>query len=174
MCLELARRHALQGGKMIRSMHLIEPVSFNVLKSHQPDKSWRIISRVASNCVRYADAGQLRRAADVYMGFWLGSLRWHLSPRKFKDSVLRTIGKVADEFRGLYSSNLSASDYRSVSCPVTLLRGTKTQLPARTVVDVLAAALPNVTIVDIPGAGHMSPFTHKESIQGLLLAGIAR
>ena len=170
MCLELARREARRGSSCVKSMVLIEPVSFHLLKDGQDRKSWQIAQRVASGCISHADKGRLDKAADVYMGFWLGALKWRLAPKRFRASVTRTVAKVADEFRGIYRHSADHDEYRLIDCPVTLIRGMRTQRPAKAVIDILAGMLPNASVIDVPGAGHMSPFTHPDTIRGLCLS----
>ena len=50
-----------------------------------------------------------------------------------------------------------------------LIAGSKTRAPTRAVVDLLAAALPNAKLAILPGAGHMSPFTHPAELNRLIL-----
>ena len=112
----------------------------------------------------------MTRAADVYMGFWIGALKWRFAPRRFRASVIRTVGKVADEFRGIYAHSTDHDEYRTINCPVTLIRGMRTQRPAKAVIDILAELLPSASVIDVPGAGHMSPFSHPDTIRGLCLS----
>ena len=138
-------------------MVLIEPVSFHLLKDREDHKAWQIADRVASGCIRHADNGRNKKAADVYMGFWLGALRWRFAPRRFKAAVMRTIPKVADEFRSIYASPANPEEFRDIQAPVTLVRGTRTRLPASAVVDVLAGLLPTVSVAEVRGAGLARP-----------------
>lgn len=174
MCLEVARREVLRGSGRIKSMVLIEPVSFHLLRDGANKKAWRIADRVASGCIQHVDAGHFRKAADIYMRFWLGALRWHFAPKRLRAAVIRTVAKVADEFRGIYASEADKEEFRAIQIPVTLIRGTRTRLPASTVVDILADLLPIATVIEIQGAGHMSPFTHPDEIRDLCHAHLDR
>lgn len=167
-CLEAARIEAMIGCGAIASLCLVEPVTFHLLKGDRDHADWRTISRVARRCMDGVTAGRRRRAANAYMGFWLGPLKWRLAPRRFRREVMRTVHKVAAEFRGMFEAGLSPSDYAGVSCPVTLVRGTRSPRPALRVVDLLAETLGAARTVTIEKAGHMSPFTHRAEIAGIV------
>ncbi|WP_136661334.1 alpha/beta fold hydrolase [Nitratireductor sp. XY-223] len=163
-CLEAARVKAAIGGDAIASLCLVEPVAFHLLKADEEQTDWRTISRVAHLCMDGVAAGSRRRAANAYMGFWLGPLKWRLAPRRFRREVMRTVHKVAAEFRGMFDIGLSPADYAGISCPVTLVQGTRSPQPALRVVDLLAEILGEARTETIENAGHMSPFTHRSEI----------
>ena len=98
------------------------------------------------------------------MGYWLGPLKWRLAPRRFRREVMRTVHKVAAEFRSMFEIGLTPADYAGITCPVTLVRGTRSRRVALKVVDLLAGCLGNAQTVTIDKAGHMSPFTHRTEI----------
>jgi lipase len=120
-------------------------------------------------------AGDRRGAAAAYMGFWLGRLRWWLAPKKLKDPVIETVDKVAMEFAALEGEVASdLSPYRAVRAPTLLIYGEQTRAPAKAVVRILEKILPRTRAVAAAGAGHMSPFTHRDQINGLVLDHIAQ
>lgn len=76
----------------------------------------------------YLSLGELRiayqsrpRAANICMGYWLGSLRWQLSPQRLKTEVIRTMPKVVYEFHHMFDFTLDIERYRQITCQVTLL-----------------------------------------------------
>ena len=117
--------------------------------------------------------GDDRSAAATFMGYWLGRFRWWLSPERFKAAITATIQKVALEFTIVIDGRTSLTDYASVTAPTLLVVGSKTRAPARAVVDMLGAALPNATVKVLKGAGHMSPFTHPAEVNRLILDHLA-
>jgi pimeloyl-ACP methyl ester carboxylesterase len=54
-----------------------------------------------------------------------------------------------------------------------LIVGSSTGAPNRTIVELLAATLPNAQTAVVRGAGHMSPFTHPAEINRLILDFLA-
>jgi pimeloyl-ACP methyl ester carboxylesterase len=73
----------------------------------------------------------------------------------------------------LIETGARLSDYTSVTAPTLLIVGGNTRAPARAVVDMLSAALPNTTMTVLKGAGHMSPFTHPSEVNRLIAGHLA-
>ena len=174
MCLEAARRDAAHRRGMIRSLLLIEPVSFHLLRTAKYDNEWEKISGIARRCISAAAQGNLRKAANSYMGFWLGPLRWRFAPRRFRAEVIRTIPKVAHEFQAMFDHSLKPPDYSQIEGPVTLVCGGRSPRPASVVVELLKKAIPHAVRVEIRSAGHMSPFTHKQEVSRLIQSHLNR
>ena len=171
MALEVARML----GERVRGMTLIEPVSFHLLQAGACAAEARIIEDVSRRINAAMAVGDRRSASAAYMGFWLGRFRWWLAPKKLKDPVIETVDKVAMEFAALESQ--VASDlwpYRAIGAPTLLVYGEKTRAPAKAVVHILEKTLLHTRTVAVSGAGHMSPFTHRDQINALILDHIAR
>lgn len=174
VCLELARRDALARKGRVLSLFLIEPVSFHLLRGLGDGEDWRRVERLASTITARVERGDLAGAARGFMGFWLGHARWFLAPRSLRTRVMRTMPKVAAEFRLLAERRESLSDHGAIDCPVTLLEGQRSPRVAKAVVRALAATLPDVRAIELSGAGHMSPFSHPERVRELLTSHLAR
>jgi pimeloyl-ACP methyl ester carboxylesterase len=99
----------------------------------------------------------------------LGRTRWWLSPDRFKSAIAATIPKVALEFSIAIDAKTTLQDYAEITAPALLIAGSKTRAPTRAVVDLLAATLPNAERAILPGAGHMSPFTHPAELNRLII-----
>jgi lipase len=169
VALEAARQ--LDG--KLGSLTLIEPVSFHLLRLAGRSREWEEISRIA-NSVRAAVAqGAPRSAAAIYMGFWIGRLRWWLMPNKQRRRIIATVSKVAAEFGMLQQLSGPLEAYTRISTPTRLVVGGRTRRPARAVVDVLLETMPNADRHIVPTAGHMSPFSHAPAVHELIVDHIA-
>lgn len=159
-------------GSKVQSLTLVEPVAFNLLRvEHRPE--WAEIEQLGVALLTAVANGNDRDAASAFMRYWLGRLRWWLSPEKFKAAITATIRKVALEFMILIEIGTRLSDYASITAPTLLIAGGKTRAPARAVVDMLSQALPNATMTVLKGAGHMSPFTHTSQVNRLIAGHLA-
>lgn len=167
-CLEAARIDTANGNEAIASLCLIEPVAFHLLKGDGSGREWHTISNVARICINAVAAGDANKAANAYMGFWLGPLRWRFAPKHFRKEVIRTVHKVADEFQLMFELDHLLSDYSSISCPLTLVCGGRSPQPATRIVELLADSLPQSKKLRIASAGHMSPFTHRSEVMGIV------
>jgi pimeloyl-ACP methyl ester carboxylesterase len=113
--------------------------------------------------------GDDREAAKAFMVYWLGRTRWWLSPERFKTAIAATIPKVALEFSIAIDAKTRLEDYAGIAAPTLLIAASKTRAPTRAVAELLASALPNAKLAILPGAGHMSPFTHPADLNRLIL-----
>ena len=168
----LALEAARTLGRQLKSLTLIEPVSFHLLRlEHGPE--WVEIEKLGLAVLGAVARGDHREAARVFMSYWLGRFRWWISPERFKQAIAATIPKVALEFSIALSARTTLRDYAKITAPTALIVGSKTRKPARAVVDLLGGALPNAQIEILKGAGHMSPFTHPSEVDRLVLDHLA-
>lgn len=168
--LEVARL----AGKAIRTVTLIEPVAFHVLREAGRDVEWNEVRAIAESVRSRVDRGDPGGAAGVYMSYWIGRLGWWLMPRRQKASVVRTVAKVAHEFGMVGGTKTALDAYRAIASPVRLIAGSRTRASARAAVDVLLAALPNAHVRVVQGAGHMSPITHPDAVSALVVEHVTR
>ncbi|WP_417320706.1 alpha/beta fold hydrolase [Emcibacter sp.] len=168
VALQMALAEFYRPSPRIRSLFLVEPVSFHLLRTGGRLSDWASIDRRAGNVIRQTGAGNIKKAADIYMSYWLGWLKWRLAPKKFRAEVHRTMPKVAYEFGNMYRYDQKPGDYAFINCPVTLVCGSKTTRQARAVTEVLGQALGQAETHILDGAGHMSPFTHPEPVYHLV------
>jgi pimeloyl-ACP methyl ester carboxylesterase len=168
LALEATRRL----GHRVKSLTLVEPVAFHLLRQEQHPE-WTEVERLGLSVLGPVAKGDDRAAAQAFMVYWLGRWRWWLSPERFKTAIAATIPKVALEFTIAIDAPTTLQDYAAIAAPTLLIVGSKTRKPARAVVDLLAAALPNASVTILKGAGHMSPFTHPAELTRLILNHLA-
>jgi pimeloyl-ACP methyl ester carboxylesterase len=168
----LALEAARELGPKVQSLALVEPVAFNLLRTERRPE-WSEVEELGRAVLSAVSSGNEREAAAAFMRYWLGRLRWWLSPEKFKATIAATIRKVALEFTIAIESGRRLSDYANVTAPTLLIVGSKTRAPARAVVDMLSATLPKATVTVLKNAGHMSPFTHPSVVNRLIAGHLA-
>ena len=157
-----------------RAMTLIEPVAFPVLPAAGRHGQWDKMNGIAAKVEAAAKRGDHDEVARLYMGFWIGRLRWWMTPRKLKDRVLETVDKVALEFGAIREAEApDLEKARRMPASVVLVHGAKTRKIAIDVIKVLNEVFPNSRIERIKGAGHMSPLTHQNEVNALIEAHIA-
>jgi pimeloyl-ACP methyl ester carboxylesterase len=168
----LALEAARQLGARAKSLTLVEPVAFHLLRQESRPE-WAEVERLGVAVLSAVAKGEDRAAAQSFMTYWLGRWRWWLSPERFKTAIAATIPKVALEFTIAIDAPTTLKDYAEITAPTLLIAGSKTRAPARAVVDLLAATLPSAKLEILKGAGHMSPFTHPAELNRLILDHLA-
>jgi pimeloyl-ACP methyl ester carboxylesterase len=159
-------------GSRVKSLTLVEPVAFHLLRLAGWTAEWNEISSVGHRIIGELARGRPDRSGAAYMGFWVGRLRWWLMPRKARRTILKSIDKVAAEFAMLETFPTTLSDYEAITVPTRLIVGERTRKPARAVTEILISLLSRSHLRTIPGAGHMSPFTHRDAVQRLMVEHI--
>ena len=159
-----AIEYALTHPGHVKSLFLVEPVSFHFLKCDRDRTHWQAVDKLARRVIAADRRGRPALAAWHYMTFWLGKLRWLAAPGRVKRRVISTIGKVAYECSLVYALSTSLPALRELDIDVTLVEGDRTRPAARAVTRILSDTLPRVRKKVIDGAGHMSPFTHQNHV----------
>ncbi len=163
MALEAAK---LQPEK-VKSLCLIEPVSFHFLKYGQRETEWQEVLCLAKAVQSAAEQGQHKKAARRFMQYWLGWSGWLLMPKRVKQYTIETINKVKHEFWAFEQFNFEVEAYYNIHIPTQLIVGDSTRQTAKAVIEVIDEVLPNSHVEHIDKAGHMSPFTHQAQVYEL-------
>ncbi len=168
----LALEAARKLGARVKSLTLVEPVSFHLLRlENRPE--WKEVEQLGLSVLEPVAKGDDRKAAAAFMSYWLGRWRWWLSPDRFKNAIALTIPKVALEFSIAIDAQTTLADYAEIKAPTLLIVGGKTRAPTRAIIDLLGGTLPNAEVKVLKGAGHMSPFTHPAELNRMILAHLA-
>jgi pimeloyl-ACP methyl ester carboxylesterase len=152
----------------VKSLTLIEPVSFHLLRLEDLPE-WQDVEKLGVAVLDPVAKGEDKKAAGAFMGYWLGRWRWWLAPDRFKTAIAATIPKVALEFSIALDAKSTAMDYAEITAPTLLIMGSKTPPPTRAVTQLLSKTLPDVELKVLKGAGHMSPFTHQNTLNQMIL-----
>ena len=169
----LALRAALARGSRVTSLALVEPAAFLMLDASADRAAFGEIEAVASRHLELVAAGDLDACAAHFMGYWIGAETWAGMAPETRARLTATMPKIASEFRLLFRDR-DRYDARRVRVPTLLVRGTRTTLAARAVVDRLAATLPNVDLVEVANAGHMLPVTHAARVNAAIETHLAQ
>ena len=152
----------------VKSLTLVEPVSFHLLRQkNRPE--WKDVEQLGVSVLDPVAKGEDRKAAAAFMSYWLGRWRWWLAPERFKNAIATTIPKVALEFSIAIDAQTTLADYAEIEAPTLLTVGGKTKPPTRAVTELLGEALPNAEVKTLKGAGHMSPFTHPDALNRMIV-----
>ena len=109
----LALEAARTLGSRVKSLTLVEPVSFHLLRQEgRPE--WAEVETLGQAVLGAVAKGDDRAAAKAFMTYWLGRWRWWLSPERFKSAIAATIPKVALEFGIVTDAPTTLQDYAEV------------------------------------------------------------
>jgi pimeloyl-ACP methyl ester carboxylesterase len=160
----VALKMALAMPDRVRSLTLIEPVLFALLRRQGEHAAYIEISEVAEGCVSAVRAGRPAAAARLFVDYWNGPGAWARLPDHARVVVERASPSVARQWEAIFADPTPLTEYGGLGVPTLLLSGDRGPVPARRVTELLAGTLPDAVHAVIAGAGHMSPMTHAATV----------
>ena len=166
----VALRFAFDRPELVRSLTLIEPVAFHLLRQDWAGRDWLLaeVQAIAAAVARDRNGSGMSRFVD----YWNGSGTWASLPEEKRSGVAGCAATVAENFAATMAEAIPLETYRRIQAPALLLRGAESPAPARRIVALLGSTLPNARIVTVAGAGHMLPLTHRDVVNGEILTHI--
>ena len=76
----------------VKSLTLIEPVSFHLLRLEDLPE-WQDVEKLGVAVLDPVAKGDDKKAAGAFMSYWLGRWRWWIAPDSFKSAIAATIPK---------------------------------------------------------------------------------
>lgn len=154
----VALQIALRWPQRVKSLTLYEPVRFGLLMRDPATRATGDdIIAVGRRIGQQVQAGRLWEAAQDFVDYWSGDGAWAQVPAKRRPLLTARMSKVHAEFEALFADGVPAAAYRALAMPVQLIGGSRSPLPARHVLGLLAAQWPRATRTTIAGLGHMGP-----------------
>jgi pimeloyl-ACP methyl ester carboxylesterase len=152
---------ALERPGAIRTLTLFEPVLFSLL-SEVDHPAFDAIRDFALNYRLLYQGEGPRAAMGSFVDFWNGPGSWQQLPEPVQQLMLVGAGRLYLEWGILLygASFLRAADLARLAQPVLYFCGEHTIEPMKHVTDIVLAQLRDGRFVRVPGANHMSPFTH--------------
>jgi pimeloyl-ACP methyl ester carboxylesterase len=174
----VALRFAMQQPERLRSLVLIEPVAFHLLRDESPDPANRLlfgeVTELAGLVSRAAAGGDYRSAMARFVDYWNGEGAWLRINPALQATLARHTPKVALDFRATMTEATPRAAYERIAVPTLILCGARSPRPSVRIAELLAETLPASRLHRIGGAGHMLPLTHKEAVNAAVAAHLFR
>jgi len=174
----VALRFALQQAERLRSLTLIEPVAFHLLRGAPADAADRrlflAVAAVAAVVSEATATGDYRGGMARFVNYWNGAGAWSRTKPELQAALARRTPKVALDFWATMTESTPRAAYRRIAVPTLVLRGAESPLPTRRIAELIADALPNARLQTIDGAGHMLPLTHREAVDAAVAEHLFR
>lgn len=171
----IALKAALAHAGRIASLAIFEPVLFSILLAEDPEQpAAREIISVGDDTSAAVDGGELARAGQRFVDYWMGEGAWAATPEKRREPIANGMRKVRDEWRAIFTDRTPSAKLGELLVPTLLMTGSESPAASRGVARILASLLPGVTTVSVPGVGHMAPITHPDKINALIEGHLER
>jgi len=156
--------------KAVRSLTLIEPAAFRLLKNDDPTD--RLlgdeIAAVAEAVRAILRTGRRTEAAERFIDYWNGPGAWARSSDRLQALILPAMDRVMENFAALAAPGLTARALARIDCPTLVIAGLETPLPALRTAELVAETIPSAQLALIHGAGHMAPLTDPHLVDPMI------
>jgi pimeloyl-ACP methyl ester carboxylesterase len=164
VALELARSHR----DLVRSLTLIEPVAFHVLRHASDPGPWSEAEELGRTYAAAMAAGETEAALRRFVDYWAEPGAWDGMDDGARAQMRRVAPKMVLDFQVVLPDR-GPDAWRDIEPPARLLAGDKSPLPVRRIAAILARRLPSASLQVVTGANHLLPATHHRMLSALLL-----
>jgi pimeloyl-ACP methyl ester carboxylesterase len=167
----VALKLALAYPARVRSLTLIEPVAFHLLRQSGSDGDLRLFRGILGvrDRIRGAvAAGWPAYGMAAFVDFWNGAGSWDRVEVELRQRLAAQAPAVLRNFAAVLGESWPAEDIARLPMPLLTVAGSASPEVTRRLVDKLVDAAGNVTAARVFGAGHMAPLTHAAAVNALI------
>jgi pimeloyl-ACP methyl ester carboxylesterase len=174
----VALRFAIRQPRRLRSLVLIEPVAFHLLREDARDRAdlqlFAEVMELASFVSSAAARGDYQSAMARFIDYWNGKGAWLRTRPELQATLARRTPKLVLDFWATMTESTPAAAYRRIGVPSLVLRGSRSPRPTCRIAELVADSLPAARLQTIEGAGHMLPLTHRDSVNPAITEHLLR
>jgi pimeloyl-ACP methyl ester carboxylesterase/GNAT superfamily N-acetyltransferase len=170
----VALHFALTHPEQLRSLVLIEPVTFQLLR-HVDAAGIRLlrgIEALATSVARGVETDDVAPAMAHFVDFWNGDGTWSRMAPERRVGMQHCATAIVGHFANTIGNRSGPLDYAGLRVRTLLLHGTETPAAARYMAEILGNLIPRCAIQRVAGAGHMLPITHPDQVNPAVVAHI--
>lgn len=171
----VALKAAMTVPETIRSLTVIEPVAFNLLRhgdvaDRKLAREIDALSGLIAACV--ADDSPAAGLAH-FIDFWNGQGAWSVLPLSTRTRLSAQVGAILDDFAAGRAEVWSAEACRTIALPTLAVMGMQSKPHSQRVTELVAESIPGARLHMVLAAGHMLPLTHPRSVNPMIAAFLA-
>jgi pimeloyl-ACP methyl ester carboxylesterase len=162
----VALRVALDTPHLLRSLTVIEPVAFQLLRGGEEGDAelYAEVRALGASVFESTLSGHGHAGMQRFVDYWNGDGSWARLAPATQDRLALQIGGIAANFSCVFADWSRLADYQRIAVPTLVLSGGRSPKPAIRVAECVAAAIPGARRMIIEGAGHMLPLTHAGTV----------
>jgi pimeloyl-ACP methyl ester carboxylesterase len=167
----VALRFALEHPERLRSLTLIEPSCFHILKAAGGNEAHLLeaVLAVSEAVNRGVICGDYYSGMETFIDYGSGAGAWASLADDKKAQFAELTVHIAHHFWSLVHEDTPLAAYAAVDVPTLILCGTRSPRPSRAITRLLADTLPCARHRTIHNVGHMSPITHPVEVNPVIL-----
>ena len=160
---------ALAWPELVGRLTLLEPAPYVLLREAGEAALAEEIEAQNRRFIATVRAGRDAEAMEHYIDYFNGRPGfWRSLGGRAQTKMLALAERLAVGLDAVERLDLSRADLASIPAPVTVVRGGATDPLHARLSGLVAQSIPDATLIDLPGAGHMMTLTHGAEIAGML------
>jgi pimeloyl-ACP methyl ester carboxylesterase len=156
---------ALRHRDAVRALVLYEPTLFALVDAHSPPPNDADgVRRVICVAEPALDAGDIARAAEAFIDYWMGEGSLARMPAERRSPVVDSVKNLRRWYHALSTEPATLAQFAQIDVPVLYILGERAPASVPGVARQLAPPLPRARVVTLEGIGHMGPITHPDVV----------
>jgi pimeloyl-ACP methyl ester carboxylesterase len=165
-----ALRVAASRPELVRSLAVVEPEAYALLRGEEDDAYVRICG-LRDRWRAHVREGRWDDAFEEFIDFYNGAGSFRSWPPERRDAFLAAQQAKGDLWDVLFDeSRLNVDALAGITAPVHVIEGARTDAVDHAICEVIRRHAAHAHHTIIQGAGHMIPLTHPEPLTRALLA----
>lgn len=145
---------------LAKSLAMLEPIYMHLLTRDDPEMAAEN-QRLMSGCYEACGEGRWRDGAKAFMESWGQPGQFDKFPEPAKVAVGEAMKWIYRDFPMAHTYDLNSqithADLETIKAPTILMQGERTQPSAKAVVSEVARVIEQAEVIELAGAGHLSP-----------------
>jgi pimeloyl-ACP methyl ester carboxylesterase len=166
----MALKLAMSFPERIKSLTLIEPVLFHLLRDGGPleRQMYADIAEVEVRLRKAAASGDATPGVAGFVDFWGGAQSFAgLAPEK-RQVLVAEADRIIGNFTSVARENWPLAELAIVKAPMLAITGSESPVLVQHLTRLIAGAIDNAKVIQLSEAGHMLPFTHVAKVAAFL------
>lgn len=168
----LAMQIAMARPDLVRSLTLIEPAVYHLLRDGDPNDVALLakLTELAEEIDAAVGANEPAAAMRVYIDFWHGQGAWENSSGALRHKLAAQAAQVASDLAASLTKSWPLGNCAQLVCPTLAVMALESPLASLRVTEMVAETIPDARLVMVPDAGHMAPLTDPHIIDPMIAA----
>lgn len=164
----VALRCAVRWPERLRTLTLIEPAFYNLLRHAGEMELFAFYEAAADEFNAFVKAGDEERAWQLFIDRYNGPGAWRVLPEKIRTRILGLTEVSHMDWEALLDNPTTLDDLRRIRIPTKTIVGGKTLPQYRRICELVSELIVSNTLTTLHGANHMSPLTHPYDVAGCI------
>jgi pimeloyl-ACP methyl ester carboxylesterase len=163
---------ALLRPQLVKSLTLIEPALFHLLRAGAPSDLalFAELAGMAEKLATTARASGPSACMRAYIDFWHGAGAWRRTSESLRQEVVRHADQVVRDLAAALAAAWPASRCRRLDCPTLAIMALDSPVASLRVTEMVAETVPDARLAMVADAGHMALLTDPHIVNPMISA----